>query len=174
MDGNTGKILGKRDTNIGNDPDQELSPALRGLLGPKGSFGTSTYGHNPTVDVQRRQVYIAMAQTTTAPQVAQDCEQARRSSGDPNANIPGLPAGVNCNNLNEKLHIYANAMIAIDMDSGRGNWAFYAHKYDALNPACGAPGLYGWSSVVAALFPVPRANGIANCTQTPIGPDMGF
>ena len=174
MDVSTGKILWKRYTNIGNDPDQELSPTLRALLGPKGSFGTSTYGHNPTVDVARRQVYIAMAQTTTAPQVAQDCEQARRSSGDPNANIPGLPAGVTCNNLNEKLHIYANAMIAVDMDTGRVNWAYWAHKYDAWNHACGAPDLYGWSTVVPALFPVPRANGLANCTQTPIGPDMGF
>jgi polyvinyl alcohol dehydrogenase (cytochrome) len=174
MDVNTGKILWKRFTNIGNDPDHELAPELRALLGPKGSFGTSTYGHNPTVDVRRRQVYIAMAQTTTAPQVAQDCEQARRRTGDPNANIPGLPAGVTCNNLNEKLHIYANAMIAVDMDTGRVNWAFYAHKYDAWNHACGAPDLYGWSTVVPALFPVPLANGIANCTQTPIGPDMGF
>ena len=174
MDVNTGKILWKRHTNIGNDPDHELAPELRALLGPKGSFGTSTYGHNPTVDVARRQVYIAMAQTTTAPQVAQDCEQARRRTGDPNANIPGLPAGVTCNNLNEKLHIYANAMIAVDMDTGRVNWAFYAHKYDAWNHACGAPDLYGWSTVVPALFPVPLANGIANCTQTPIGPDMGF
>src|SRR5258706_11293058 len=87
------------------------------LFRSKGSFGTSTYGHNPTIDVQRRQVYIAMAQTTTAPQVAQDCEQARRRSGDPNANIPGLPAAVTRNKLNEKLPIYANAMIALDMDT---------------------------------------------------------
>ena len=174
MDVHSGKILWKRHTNIGNDPDHELSHELRALLGPNGSFGTSTYGHNPTVDVQRRQVYIAMAQTTTAPPKAQECEQARRSSGDPDANISGLPAGVTCNNLNEKLHIYANAMIAVDMDTGRVNWAFYAHKYDAWNHACGAPDLYGWSTVVPALFPVPLANGIANCTQTPIGPDMGF
>src|SRR5215468_7009610 len=174
MDAKTGKIIWKRHTNIGNDPDHELAPELRALLGTKGSFGTSTYGHNPTVDVQRRQVYIAMAQTTTAPQVAQDCEQARRSSGDPNADIPGLPSGVTCNNLNEKLRIYANAMIAVDMDTGRVKWAYWAHKYDAWNHACGAPDLYGWSTVVPALFPVPLANGIANCTQTPIGPDMGF
>src|SRR5213083_402742 len=86
MDVNTGKILWTRHTNIGNDPDHELTPTLRALLQPKGSFGTSTYGHNPTVDAARRQVYIATAQTTTAPQVAQDCEQARRRSGDPIAN----------------------------------------------------------------------------------------
>jgi len=65
-------------------------------------------------------------------------------------------------------------MIAVDMDTGRVNWVYWAHKYDAWNHACGAPDLYGWSTVVPALFPVPLANGIANCTQTPIGPDMGF
>jgi len=43
MDVNTGQILWKRHTNIGNDPDHELTPALRALLQPKGSFGTSTY-----------------------------------------------------------------------------------------------------------------------------------
>jgi len=85
-----------------------------------------------------------------------------------------LPAGVTCNNLNEKLHIYANAMFAVDMDTGRVNWVYYAHKYDAWNHACGAPDLYGWSTVVPALFPVPISNGRNNCTQTPIGPDMGF
>ena len=174
MDVNTGKILWKRHTNIGDDPDQELPQALRALLQPKGFFGTSTYGHNPTVDASRRQVYIATAQTTTAPQVAQDCELARRRSGDPNANIPGLPAGVSCNNLNEKLKTYANAMLAIDMDTGRVNWVHYAHKYDAWNHACGAPDLYGWATVVPALFPVPIANAAHNCGQTPIGPDMGF
>jgi len=173
LDVNTGAIRWKRHTNIGDDPDHELSPALRALLQPKGSFGTSTYGHNPTVDAARRQVYIATAQTTTAPQVAQDCEQARRRSGDPSANIPGLPAGVTCNNLNEKLKIYANAMLAVDMDTGRVNWVHYAHKYDAWNHACGAPDLYGWATVVPALFPVPISN-TANCSQTPIGPDMGF
>ncbi len=174
MDVNTGKILWKRHTNIGDDPDHELPQALRALLQPKGFFGTSTYGHNPTVDASRRQVYVATAQTTTAPQVAQDCELARRRSGDPNANIPGLPSGVNCNNLNEKLKTYANAMLAIDMDTGRVNWVYYAHKYDAWNHACGAPDLYGWATVVPALFPVPIANGTHNCVQTPIGPDMGF
>src|SRR5881397_4036723 len=68
----------------------------------------------------------------------------------------------------------STASIAFDMDTGRVNWVHYAHKYDAWNHACGAPDLYGWSTVVPALFPVPISNATANCTQTPIGPDMGF
>ena len=136
----------------------------------------STYGHNPTVDVSRRQIYIATAETTTAPQVAQACEIARRNTGDPDANISGvrLPAGVNCNNLNENLKTYANAILAIDMDTGRVKWVHYAHKYDAWNHACGAPDLYGWATVVPALFPVPISNARNNCGMIPIGPDMGF
>jgi polyvinyl alcohol dehydrogenase (cytochrome) len=174
MDAQTGAIRWKRHTVIGDDPDHELTPELRALLVPKGFFGSSTYGHNPTVDVSRRQVYIATAETTTAPQVAQLCEQARRNFGDPNANISGLPAGVSCNNLNEKLKTYANAILAIDMDTGRVNWVHYAHKYDAWNHACGAPDLYGWATVVPALFSVPISNARNNCGMTPIGPDMGF
>jgi outer membrane protein assembly factor BamB len=173
MDVHTGAILWKRHTVIGDDSDHALPPALRALLHPKGFFGSSTYGHNPTVDVSRRQIYIATAETTTAPQVAQDCEIARRKTGDPDANIQGLPAGVDCNNLNEKLKTYANAILAIDMDTGRVNWVHYAHKYDAWNHACGAPDLYGWATTVPALFPVPISN-TQNCGLTPIGPDMGF
>src|SRR5262249_26969919 len=94
MDAHTGAILWKRHTVIGDDPDHELTPALRALLHPTGFWGSSSYGHNPVVDVARRQVYIANAETTTAPQVAQLCEQARRSTGNPDANISGLPAGV--------------------------------------------------------------------------------
>ncbi len=173
MDVHTGAILWKRHTVIGGDSDHALPPALRALLHPKGFFGSSTYGHNPTVDVSRRQIYIATAETTTAPQVAQDCEIARRKTGDPDANIQGLPAGVDCSNLNEKLKTYANAILAIDMDTGRVNWVHYAHKYDAWNHACGAPDLYGWATTVPALFPVPISN-TQNCGLTPIGPDMGF
>src|SRR2546425_530120 len=176
MTGGTPSALGcaSGDGAIVSRGQQEHRPGRLEKQSRDGSFGTSTYGHNPTVDVARRQVYVATAQTTTAPQVAQDCEQARRRSGDPNANIPGLPAGVTCNNLNEKLKIYANAMFAVDMDTGRVNWAFYAHKYDAWNHACGAPDLYGWSTLVPALFPVPISNATAHCPPTPIGPDMGF
>src|SRR5260221_13740916 len=98
--------------------------------------------------------YTVLAEMRRALHGAQDCEQARRTSGDPNANIPGLPAGVTCNNLNEKLHIYANPMIAIDMDMGLVNWAFYSHNYYAWNQAFCASDLYGWSTWVPPLFPV--------------------
>ncbi len=173
MDLNTGDIIWKTHMVIGDDPQHELSSELRALLTPKGFFGTSTYGHNPTLDLERKQIYIATAQTETAPRVAELCEKARRSSGNPDANISGLPAGVTCNNLNEKLKTYANAMLALDMDTGKVKWVFYAHKYDSWTHACGAPDFYGWGTVVPLVFPVGIANA-ANCDQDPVGPDMGF
>ena len=173
MDVNTGETLWKTYMVIGDDPQHELGSELRALLTPKGFFGTSTYGHHPTLDLERKQIYIATAETETAPRVAELCEKARRSSGDPNANIDGLPAGVTCNNLNEKLKSYGNAMLAVDMDTGKVKWAFYAHKYDAWHHACGAPDFYGWSVAVPLVFPVGIANA-ANCDQDPVGPDMGF
>jgi polyvinyl alcohol dehydrogenase (cytochrome) len=178
IDLNSHKILWQRHTTIGNGdkpdlPNEKLSPELKALLTPQGFWGASAYGNNPTIDIKRRQIYIATAETTTAPKVAQECEQARRATHNPNANISGLPNGVTCNNLNEKLRTYANAMVAIDMDTGKVKWAFYAHKYDAWNHACGAPDFYGWSAIVPFVFPVPRTN-VANCTMDPIGPDVGF
>src|SRR5215831_6192691 len=148
MNVQTGDIIWKRHMVIGDDPDHELSAELRSLLTPKGFFGTSTYGHNPTLDLERKQVYIATAQTETAPRVAELCEQARRSTGDPNANIPGLPAGVTCVNLNEKLKSYANAMLAVDMYSGRVKCGFRARLYDTWIHACAAPNFDAWGTAV--------------------------
>ena len=173
MDVNTGDIIWKTHMVIGDDPDHELSSELRALLTPKGFFGTSTYGHNPTLDLARKQIYIATAQTETAPRVAELCEKARRSSGNPEANISGLPAGVTCLNLNQKLKSYANAMLAVDMETGKVKWVFYARLYDSWNHACGAPDFYGWATLVPLVFPVGIANA-ANCDQDPVGPDMGF
>src|SRR5438067_1966064 len=64
-------------------------------------------------------------------------------------------------------------LFVFEIGTGRVNGVHYAHKYDAWNDGCGAPDLYGWATVVPALFPVPISN-TNNCSQTPIGPDMGF
>ncbi len=173
LDLKTGNKIWQTYTVIGNDPDNTLDPKLKALLKPIGFWGTSTYGHHPVVDPKRNLVYIATAQNGTAPKVAQDCEKKRRATGDPNANISGLPYGVTCNNLNEKLKNYANAMLALDMSTGAVKWVHYARKYDAWNHACGAPDFYGWSAIVPFVFPVRLVNA-ENCFQDPVGPDLGF
>ncbi|MBS0286000.1 MAG: PQQ-binding-like beta-propeller repeat protein [Proteobacteria bacterium] len=173
LDLSTGNKIWQTYTVIGNDPDNQLPANLKALLTPKGFFGSSTYGHNPVIDPKRNQVYIATAQTTTAPKVAEDCAKARIATGNPNANISGLPSGVTCNNLNQKLKTYANAMLALDMKTGAVKWAFYAHQYDAWNHACAASNFGGMGSTDPVVFPVPIAN-TTNCFQNPIGPDNGF
>lgn len=174
LDVNTGNVLWKKYMVIGDDPDHELSFIQRLFLGKEGFFGTSTYGHNPTIDTGRRQVYITTAQTSTAPVLAQLCEVLRRVTGNPNADFPFLPQSLKCNTLNEEFHSYPNAILAVNMDTGNVNWSFYARKYDAWNHACAAPDFYGYSALVPILFPVPVINGTTNCQQIPIGPDMGF
>ncbi len=168
----TGQILWKRYLSIGLDVNNELSSELKSLLGNKGYFGISTYGHNPTIDLKRKSLYVATSQTTTAPKAAEDCEVKRRATSDPNANIDGLPFGVTCNNLNEKLKTYGNAIVALDLNTGQVKWAFYARKYDAWNHSCDAPD-WGAAFFPSLLVPVPAANA-ANCFYEPIGSNFGF
>lgn len=152
-----------------NDPNGALSPALQALLAPRGFFGASAYGHNPTIDTARNQIYITTAQNTTAPKVAEECEQYRRGTIP---NPPVLPAGVTCSNLNDVLHNYASSVLAINMTTGKVNWVFHSRQYDAWNHACGAPDFYGYATL-PVVFSVPGINN-ANCFQNPVGPDNGF
>lgn len=172
-----GSELWKTYLAIGDDPDKELSPALRALLtenGKNGLWGVSTYGHSPTIDVARSQVIVSTTNTRTSVLAAEKCEQARRESGDANANIPGLPKGVTCNNLNDKLKTYVGAVVSLNMENGRVNWTHYGRKYDAWHHACDAPDFTGLGSItVPVVYPYPFAN-INNCDMDPIGPDYGF
>lgn len=152
------------------DNNPPLSQSMKALLTPKGFFGSSTYGHNPTIDLDRKQIYIATAQTTTAPKVAEDCEKYRRGTL---SNPPALPSGVTCNNLNSKLNNYASAVLALDMNTGKVKWVNHSRQYDAWNHACAAPDFYGWGVAVPIVWAVPFVNN-ANCFQNPIGPDNGF
>ncbi len=169
----TGQILWKTYTVPGNDPDNLLPTELHALLQPQGFWGSSTYGGFPTIDKKRNQLYITTAQNSTAPKAAQDCEKERRRTGNPDANIVGLPAGVTCNNLNTKLNNFSNSIIALDLTTGKVKWAFHARKYDAWQHACGAPDFYGWGTILPIVFPLPLINA-GNCTMDPIGPDLGF
>lgn len=172
MDIRNQKVKWKTYTVSGNGKDIG-SKKLRNLFKPIGFTGTSTYGHHPTLDLKRRLIYIATAQNQTSPKVSEDCEKARRDRGNPRANIKGLPPGVTCNNLNKKLKNYHNAIIALDMNSGKVRWFYQTRQYDSWNHACGAPGFYGWGTIVPLVFPLPKINN-ENCNQDPIGPDLGF
>lgn len=152
-----------------------------GTGNPDGFWGVSAYGHHPTIDYKRNRVYVGMSQNELAPEIAELCEQARRSaaiSGQPvelaaKAEVAGLPSGLTCENLNEKLHNYGNAVVALDLDDGQVKWVFHARRYDAWHHGCAAPDFYGDSDVMPFVFPVPLANA-ESCNQAPVGPDLGF
>jgi outer membrane protein assembly factor BamB len=166
----------------GPDANGPLAPELKALLTPRGFQGASSYGMNPSIDTKRGLVYIASAQNSTAPQVAELCEKSRMLNNNiptpyinPSILPPGFtfPAGVDCLNLNDKLHNYANSMIAMSLKDGRVVWAFHAHQYDAWNHSCGAPDFYGMGNIVPIVFAAPGINN-ENCFQDPVGPDLGF
>jgi outer membrane protein assembly factor BamB len=148
---------------------------------PDGFWGTSVYGHNPTVDRKRNRVYVGISQNELAPEISERCEKARRKLAENGASVkvataaevPGLPAGLTCANLNQQLHNYGNSIIALDLDDGEVEWQFLARRYDAWHHGCGAPDFYGDAFIMPLLFPVPFQNA-ANCNQDPVGPDLGF
>lgn len=175
LDKSNGQILWKSYTSIGNDPENKLSADLKSLLtenGGKGYFGVSSYGHGPAIDTKRKSIYISTAQTYTAPYKAMQCETKRRELKKADVQIPGFPDGVNCQNLNEKLKTYGNAIVALNQNNGSVKWAFYARQYDPWNHACDAPDLTVGGLFVPAFVPLPLANK-DNCPELP-GPDMGF
>lgn len=171
LDVRTGAMKWKTYLSVGKDTEG-LPEELKQLLGEKGFFGVSTYGHSPAIDVRRKQVYIATAQTYTAPEAAVKCEEARRMTGRADANIDGLPEGVTCNTLNEKLKTFGNAMLALDTQTGAIKWAYFARKYDAWVHSCDAPDFGIGGIFPPILFATPRSN-VANCPKLP-GPDYGF
>jgi polyvinyl alcohol dehydrogenase (cytochrome) len=164
------------------DIDDALRAAPRpGRPNPNGFWGTSVYGHNPTVDLKRNRVYVGVSQNELAPEIAERWEKARRAltaSGSPvdvaaAAEVVGLPGGLTCANLNQKLHNYGNSIIALNLDNGNVEWQFLARRYDAWYHACCAPDFYGESQLMPFIFAVPFQNN-SNCNQDPLGPDLGF
>jgi hypothetical protein len=164
------------------DIDDALRAAPRpGRPNPNGFWGTSVYGHNPTVDLKRNRVYVGVSQNELAPEIAERWEKARRAltaSGSPvdvaaAAEVTGLPGGLTCANLNQKLHNYGNSIIALNLDNGDVEWQFLARRYDAWYHACCAPDFYGESQLMPFIFAVPFQNN-SNCNQDPLGPDLGF
>lgn len=175
-------VLWKTYLAIGDDANKELQGYHRKVLKDEGYWGVSAYGHTPTVDLERNQVLVGTTNTRTAPKLIQLCEQARRLTGDPNADIPNeaagikerLPDGLTCNNINEELKTYLGAVVALDLTTGNVNWANFARKYDPWNHTCGEGNFDGLGSiVVSAVYPTPLKN-VENCGMDPIGPDYGY
>ncbi len=166
---------------IGVDLDNELDPKIKPLLGTKGFWGVSTYGNSMPIDTKRKQVYIATAETYNAPEIMQQCEIARRTTGNPDPVVPGLPDAScapgqlncydTCNDLTAAFKTYGNAIVALDSENGKVKWSFFSRQYDAWVHACAAPD-FNISEVVPVIFSDPISNA-ANCPSL-VGPDYGF
>lgn len=162
-----------------NPPINGVYPPNYVPANPGGFFGSSVYGHNPTVDTKRNLVYIATAQNTVAPLAAENCEKARRGLLPTSQTVDGqnitdaTGAKVTCANLNDKLHNYASSVLALDTKTGVIKWVYHSRRYDAWNHSAGAPDFYGLSLALPFVFPSPIANA-QNNFQDPIGPDEGF
>lgn len=100
---------------------------LRNVTGPPFS-GASVWGSQPAVDAQRRQVIVATGNTHSVPREIEDCQAATRDLFVVRQGLvpdPCLPRDA----LQE-------SVIALDLATGRINWARQLGPLDAWNVAC--------------------------------------
>lgn len=183
LDISDGSLKWEKYLSIGADLDDELDPKIKDLLPEEGFWGVSTYGHSMPIDKERERVYVATAETYNAPKIVEECEIARRETGEPDPVIPGLPdpAGScvegeqgcydSCNDLSPAFKTYGNAIVALDANDGSVEWSFFSRQYDAWVHACASPD-FNLSDVVPVIYPDPIAN-MGNCPEL-VGPDYGF
>ena len=115
------------------------------FLVPDGYYGAAVWGSTGAVDLKSNQVFMATGNNYWVPQSAQDC-----------LNAGGSPASC----LHTDNHF--NSIVAMDLGTGKINWAARGLPYDAWNVGCGLN--------VPGVFVVPPND---NCPH-PQGPDWDF
>jgi len=90
---------------------------------PAGYSGNAVWGSSPSIDTNRKQIYVATGNNYSAPQSFLDCiddagddDDAQRECLDPDN--------------------YFDAVLALDMDTGAINWANVVIPYDVWTVAC--------------------------------------
>lgn len=113
--------------------------------------GAAVWGSQPSIDPIRRQVFFGSGQLYHVPPSFVDC--VKRT-----ANISIIQQGLTGRDPCLPVETYQDSILAVDLETGRINWAKQFGQLDVWNTGCGAPG-----------FPrVPEA-----CPETP-GPDADF
>lgn len=112
---------------------------------PAGYYGGAIWGSTGAVDLKSNQVFMATGNNYWVPQGVQDC-----------INAGGTPASC----LSADNHF--NSIVALDLTTGRINWAGRGLPYDAWNVGCGLN--------IPGVFTVPPND---NCPN-PKGPDWDF
>ena len=119
--------------------NQAMAPADSGFS------GVGVWGSQPSIDVNRQQVFIATGNIYSLPVSAQECQNQTQ-------NVVGLQRDP-CTPFN----VYTEAILAFDLTTGLINWVTQLSPLDAWNVAC--------------LVPVPLNPGA--CPSNP-GPDADF
>ncbi|MFN2153301.1 MAG: PQQ-binding-like beta-propeller repeat protein [Anaerolineales bacterium] len=110
---------------------------------PEGYSGNAVWGSSPAIDTKRNQLYIATGNNYSVPQAVLDCVSA--AGDDPIAKAACLPADN-----------HFDSILALDLKTGRINWATRALPFDAWNVDC-----------------IPFYGDGDNCPE-PAGPDYDF
>ncbi len=95
-------------------------------MAPTGYSGNAVWGSSPAIDTKRNQVYIATGNNYTVPQSVSDCVVA--AAGDPVATA-ACPAADD----------YFDAVLALDMRTGKVKWVTEAIPFDAWTTSCLPP-----------------------------------
>jgi polyvinyl alcohol dehydrogenase (cytochrome) len=99
-------------------------------MAPRGYTGSSIWGSTPAIDVQRNRVYVATGNNYSVPEDVSDCiEAAKRKRERAECSAP------------DDLF---DSIVALDLDTGKVEWAHRALPDDTWNVACGIyfiPGL---------------------------------
>jgi polyvinyl alcohol dehydrogenase (cytochrome) len=93
------------------------------FMAPPGYTGNAVWGSTPSIDIKRRQVYIATGNNYSVPQPVLDCVAA--AGEDPVAKSACLPADD-----------HFDTILALDMKTGAIRWATRAIPYDAWTVDC--------------------------------------
>lgn len=97
----------------------------RTYMSAPGYWGAAVWGGTPTVDAERRLVFVTTGNNYSVPGAAAQCVRERPLS-DALACLPD--------------DNYFDSVVALDLDTGAVRWATRVQSYDSFNLACGAPG----------------------------------
>jgi polyvinyl alcohol dehydrogenase (cytochrome) len=110
---------------------------------PTGYSGGAIWGSSPAVDTKRKQVYVATGNNYSVPQATLYCVAAAGSD------VAAIKRCIPADNL-------VDAIVALDLKTGKLKWSTAALPYDAWTVSC-----------------IPFLGDGSNCPQ-PAGPDYDF
>lgn len=110
---------------------------------PSGYTGGAIWGSSPAVDHKRKQLYVATGNNYSVPPATLACVAAAGS------NVAAIRACIPADNM-------VDAVVALDLSTGRVNWSTAALPFDAWTVSC-----------------IPFLGDGSNCPQ-PAGPDYDF